>query len=40
MKAYDEVLQDSEENNINKQIIKKLGPEVQSIFKLSKLIDY
>ncbi|CAD8084663.1 unnamed protein product [Paramecium sonneborni] len=37
--AYDEVLQDQEENIINKQLIKKLGPEVQAIFKLSKFID-
>ncbi|CAD8077606.1 unnamed protein product [Paramecium primaurelia] len=37
--AYDEILQDQQENIINKQLIKKLGPEVQAIFKLSKFID-
>ncbi|CAD8174953.1 unnamed protein product [Paramecium pentaurelia] len=39
IQAYDEVLQDQQENIINQQLIKKLGPEVQAIFKLSKYID-
>ncbi|CAD8078824.1 unnamed protein product [Paramecium sonneborni] len=45
--AYDDVLQESENDqepsicsNLSKQIIRKLGPEVQTIFKLSKLIDF
>lgn len=37
--AYDEILQDQDQDIINKQLIKKLGPEVQKIFKLSKLMD-
>ncbi|CAK71975.1 unnamed protein product (macronuclear) [Paramecium tetraurelia] len=45
--AYDDVLQEAENeqdpsicNNLSKQIILKLGAEVQTIFKLSKLIDF
>ncbi|CAD8156601.1 unnamed protein product [Paramecium octaurelia] len=45
--AYDDVLQEAENDqesstcsNLSKQIIRKLGAEVQTIFKLSKLIDF
>ncbi|CAD8187437.1 unnamed protein product [Paramecium pentaurelia] len=44
--SYDDVLRQSEDdiqnknNNVNKQLIEKLGPELQLIFKLSKLIDF
>ncbi|CAD8062391.1 unnamed protein product [Paramecium primaurelia] len=45
--AYDDVLQEAENDqnpshcsNLSKQIILKLGAEVQTIFKLSKLIDF
>ncbi|CAD8187548.1 unnamed protein product [Paramecium octaurelia] len=44
--SYDDVLRQSEDdvqnknNNVSKQLIEKLGPELQLIFKLSKLIDF
>ncbi|CAD8106139.1 unnamed protein product [Paramecium sonneborni] len=44
--SYDDVLRQSENdiqnktNNVSKQLIEKLGPELQLIFKLSKLIDF
>ncbi|CAK79114.1 unnamed protein product (macronuclear) [Paramecium tetraurelia] len=43
-RAYDAVLQQSSELNpqhdVNKKLIKKLGDEIQAIFKLSKLLDF
>ncbi|CAD8090659.1 unnamed protein product [Paramecium sonneborni] len=43
-RAYDTILQQSSEQNpqhdINKKLIKKLGDEIQAIFKLSKLLDF
>ncbi|CAD8116559.1 unnamed protein product [Paramecium sonneborni] len=37
--AYDDILQSSDSVYQNKALIQKLGPELQIVFKLSKLID-
>ncbi|CAK92691.1 unnamed protein product (macronuclear) [Paramecium tetraurelia] len=37
--AYDDILQSSDTVYSNKALIQKLGPELQIVFKLSKLID-
>ncbi|CAD8093885.1 unnamed protein product [Paramecium primaurelia] len=43
-RAYDTILQQSSELNpqheVNRKLIKKLGDEIQAIFKLSKLLDF
>ncbi|CAD8098950.1 unnamed protein product [Paramecium primaurelia] len=43
-RAYDTILQQSLEQNqqhdVNRKLIKKLGDEIQAIFKLSKLLDF